>query len=515
MHQINLFTLISTRLHAIRHKIRKIRTSSKSNLDMLPHSVVNRIIMFHILGVLVTFVFTLSSTAIMIEATLIQNSLELKGPCNASKCLSPSAIDPHLQVEIVYQGNFSFEYDQVSPVSAMAFLNNDILILNKNNGTVLKLENHSDGTYHATMPLLDVEVANKQERGLLGITVLKDENKINVFGKNNLQPKYVFLYFTESKKNDGSDICQVTFYCDPSTSPLGNRIYRYELQDNKLQNPKLLLDLPATPAPGHNGGAIELGPDSNLYVTVGDLVGLINHSSSTKAQNFKNGTDADGRAGILRITQDGKEAKSIIGNSYPLDRYFAYGIRNSFGIDFDPVTGYLWDTENGPHYGDEINLVRPGFNSGWNVVQGIWRPVKPDLEDFIAGDQFSNRNDLVDFGGKGKYSNPEFTWKNTTGPSGMTFLDSDKLGKKYENDLFVGSFNLGVIFHFDLNSNRTGLDLEGMLNDKIADSNEELKDVIFLRGLGRITDVEVGPEGYLYVLSNYANKATIFRIMPT
>ena len=131
-----------------------------------------------------------------------------------------------------------------------------------------------------------------------------------------------------------------------------------------------------------------------MYVTVGDLVGLINHSSSTKAQNFKNGTDADGRAGILRITQDGKEVKGIIGNSYPLDRYFAYGIRNSFGIDFDPVTGYLWDTENGDHYGDEINLVKPGFNSGWNIVQGIWRPVKPGLEDFTAGDQFSSRTDL-------------------------------------------------------------------------------------------------------------------------
>jgi glucose/arabinose dehydrogenase len=97
----------------------------------------------------------------------------------------------------------------------------------------------------------------------------------------------------------------------------------------------------------------------------------------------------------------------------------------------------------------------------------------------------------------------------------MIFLNSDKLGKKYENDLFVGSFNFGMIFHFDLNSNRTELDLKGLLNDKIADSNEELEDIIFSRGLGGITDIEVGPDGYLYVLSNYVNKATIFRIMPT
>lgn len=156
--------------------------------------------------------------------------------------------------------------------------------------------------------------------------------------------------------------------------------------------------------------------------------------------------------------------------------------------------------------------MKPGFNSGWNIVQGIWRPVKPGLDDFIAGDQFTGRKDLVDFGGKGKYSNPEFTWKNTIGPSAIKFLNSDKLEKKYENDLFVGSFNLGMIFHFDLNSNRTELDLKGLLNDKVADSNEELEDIIFSRGLGGITDIEVGPDGYLYVLSNYVNKATIFRI---
>ena len=55
-----------------------------------------------------------------------------------------------------------------------------------------------------------------------------------------------------------------------------------------------------------------------------------------------------------------------------MNLYYAYGIRNSFGIDFDPVTGKLWDTENGPGYGDEINLVKPGFNSGWGKIQGMW-----------------------------------------------------------------------------------------------------------------------------------------------
>jgi aldose sugar dehydrogenase len=73
----------------------------------------------------------------------------------------------------------------------------------------------------------------------------------------------------------------------------------------------------------------------------------------------------DGRGGILRVTQDGEIVQpSILGDEHPLDMYYAYGIRNSFGIDFDPETGNLWDTENDPSFGDEINLVEPGFNSG-------------------------------------------------------------------------------------------------------------------------------------------------------
>ena len=87
----------------------------------------------------------------------------------------------------------------------------------------------------------------------------------------------------------------------------------------------------------------------------------------------------------------------IIGTTHPLNKYIAYGVRNSFGLDFDPVTHKLWDTENGPSSNDEINLVDPGFNSGWKDLMGF----------APAGFNFNN---LVNFGGKGKYSNPEFVW---------------------------------------------------------------------------------------------------------
>src|SRR5919197_1925011 len=112
-----------------------------------------------------------------------------------------------------------------------------------------------------------------------------------------------------------------------------------------------------------------IGPDNNLYLAIGDQ-----ETSLTKAQNIQNGTDPIGNGGILTLTQDGQPAGSgILGNKYPLNMYYAYGIRNSFGIGFDPITKKLWDTEVGPAAQDEINLVQPGFNSGWRQIQGAFQ----------------------------------------------------------------------------------------------------------------------------------------------
>jgi len=122
-----------------------------------------------------------------------------------------------------------------------------------------------------------------------------------------------------------------------------------------------------------------------------------------------------------------------------------------------------------------------------------------------------NPEDLWDFDGKGKYSDPKFVWNQTVAPTALSFLNSDKLGKRYENDLFVASFNLGVIYHFDLNENRMALKLPPPLNMTFA-QNEDLKELIFARGLGKVTDMQVGPDGKLYILSKYYNKPTIFRI---
>jgi glucose/arabinose dehydrogenase len=422
--------------------------------------------------------------------------------------------DPNLKAELIFEG--------LDNPTAMAFLGpDDILVLDKDKGTV-------NGDMQEE-PLVDLDVANKVERGLLGIAVAKETQPEGGGDKNEAPKTYVFLYLTESSdKEDGTDMCEKKNFCT-SGDPIGHRLYRYELKGNQMINPQLLLDLPANPGADHVGGALVLGPDKNVYLITGDgdsceydscKDSIDSSVINAQTANVENGDPPEGRGGILRITQDGRVVggKGILGDDYPLNLYYAYGIRNSLGLDFDSVTGNLWDTENGPGFGDEINLVKPGFNSGWHMVQGIWPITSSELLDptpeekgYPDNNEISEApDDLVDFNHTGKYSNPELTWNIPKGITAIKFLNSDKLGKQYENDLFVGLFLGGTVYHFDLNEDRTQLDLQGLLSDKVVDRKEDLEDAIFAEGFQGIVDIEVSPDGYLYVLSY---DGTIHRIV--
>jgi glucose/arabinose dehydrogenase len=404
---------------------------------------------------------------------------------------------PNLAIE-KYVGGMEFP-------SSMAFLGpDDILVLEKNTGQVKRIVN---GTL-LEEPVLDVPVAVKDERGLLGIAITKD---------NQTDATFVFLYYTESAR-DGDDL--------EGKDPLGNRLYRYEFADGKLVNGELLLDLPAKVASHHNGGRIAIGPDNNVYLIVGDLQepGQTPLAHITTAQNIANSLYPDGTSAILRMTQDGKPVSNILGGIYPLELYYAYGIRNSFGIDFDPVTDKLWDTENGPDFGDEINLVEPGFNSGWRRIQGMEE--NPDrVNTLVQFPGLSAKDESLvgrlqqfwfEITGRsgGKYSNPEFVWNIPVAPTAIRFLNSDALGEGYVNDAFVASFNTGNIYHFELNDDRTGFVLGGNLSDAVADKFNAADSLIFAKNFGRITDMEIGPDGYLYVLTIKGMEGTIYRIVP-
>jgi len=394
----------------------------------------------------------------------------------------PVTVNPRFSVERIFTGHFE--------PSSMTFLApNDILVLDRDAGKVYRVTNGD-----VSGPILDVKVGTVGYRGLLGVAAANEKTITTVF-----------LYFTEAPKHDGDDATKKPI------NPLGNRLYRYDLVDNKLINPKQLIDLPAMPGPRHAGGVVAIGPDDNIYLTIGDLDGTFRYKQyETKAQNFQQGIIPDGRSGILVVTQEGKPTeKNTLGNSFPLNLYYAYGIRNSFGIDWDPVTGYLWDSENGPNFGDELNLVQPGFNSGWASVQGYW---KPELEKM--GPLNLRPNDLVSFGGHGTYSAPEFTWLNPVAPSAIKFLDTSNYGSEYKNDLLVGDANNGNIYDFDLDGQRKNFELSGRLSDKIANNNGELNDLVFANGFGKVTDMEIGPDGLLYVLSTQEHLANIYRISP-
>lgn len=399
------------------------------------------------------------------------------------KLTGPVITDPKLKTEVVYK--------KLNRPVSMAFLGpDDILVLENRKGTVVRIINGEK----LARPLLDVNVA--EHDGLLGIAIAKN---VSVNGSG--IATYVFLYYTEARNEDRED----------DNHTIGNRLYRYELAENgsKLVNPKLLLDLPA--APMHNGGPVLIGPDNLLYVSVGELesVGEKAPTNRNKAINYKNGVEPDGRAGILRMTMEGRAAGRILGDTGPLSLYYGYGIRNSFGMDFDPLTKKLWLTDNGPNFGDEINLVEPGFNGGWAYISGMMRMAN---ESNYEG--YPLPTSLVDFDRKGKYSPPKFTWNHTVGPTALKFLTSNEYGKDYENDMFIGEGNNGRIYHFDLNQNRTELYFQGSLADKVANSDKELDDVIFAKGFRPfdVTDLVVGPDGYLYVVAMVQGK--IFKIVP-
>ena len=111
---------------------------------------------------------------------------------------------------------------------------------------------------------------------------------------------------------------------------------------------------------------------------------------------------------------------------------------------------------------------------------------------------------LFYFNGKGHYSEPEFIWDKTVAPTALVFLDSQSLGKEYENDLFVGSADGGRLFHFDLSEDRRELVLEGDIADKVAKNSEDYGNSLFGEGFFLITDLEVGPgDGYLYIVAPF------------
>ena len=432
----------------------------------------------------------------------------LSVPCTDNELASAGAEmvlkDPNLEVELLA------ELEVGEWPTAMAFLGQDDILVLTQQGKINRILNGN----LLENPLLELEVDSGGEGGLLGIAMT------NQSGEENEDERQVFLYYTEKEQRTDDDCqgkeCEVNEY-------IFNRLYKYELKDGRFTNGSQLVEIPVgwdAPNPemadDHFGGAVTIGPDNNVYLATGDGGTCWDEEScqraisggflAAKTANDKEGDAPIGKGGILYLTQNGEPVDNLLSDEYPLNLYYAYGIRNSFGIDFDPVTGNLWDAENGPFFGDEINLVEPGFNSGWAKIQGEWlirdytqlKPTDPEKGYHYSSSAYQNDPELEDFDGKGTYSAPEFVWNSSVGLTSLKFFNSDALGKEYKNDMFVGSFH-GLLFHFDLDEERRNFTLQEPLTDKVANSDDEMNSIIFGSGLGAITDIEVGPDGNLYL----------------
>jgi glucose/arabinose dehydrogenase len=396
--------------------------------------------------------------------------------------------------------------DGLSFPTSMVFINDkELLISEKDKGTI-RLVSLDDGSVKKE-PLLKVNVDAEGERGLLGIAAITKRNST----MNN----------KDTITNSDTDV--FVYYTDAEVSR--NRIYKYRWNGDSLINPQLILDLPTEPGPYHQGGKLKVSPDNKfLYAVVGDL-----NAPNSRLQNFEGGEELNDTSVILKINLDNNNtlsppssnsvdgifcpsAYSTTANEKPSKRnycYYAYGIRNSFGLAFDPMTGQLWDTENGEDSYDEINLVEPGFNSGWAQIMG---PFDRNINNTVQAS-------LVNFTSS-HYADPAFSWRYPIGVTDIEFLNSTNLGSKYRNNIFVGDINNGNLYYFKVNDSRTGLAFDqtlyssdDKLTDVVADDTNEYSAITFGTNFGRITDIETGLDGLLYVLSYGEGK--IYRIMPS
>jgi aldose sugar dehydrogenase len=405
----------------------------------------------------VSKMFPLLITSIVIFFAV--NILTFSSPNVQTVYAQANINDPSLKAELI-TGGLSFP-------TSMAFVDdNNILVLEKD-GAVRLISNGA----MQDASVLQVPVDSKNERGLLGIAISGSGNNATSPSPTSDQPATVFLYYTEQGEEE-----------------LRNRVYKYQWNGQSLVNPTLLLDLPAGPGTNHQGGKMVIGPDGYLYVVVGEM------QREGQLQNIQSGDAPDDTGVIFRInTGDGSAAPDNPFKGDVINRYYAYGVRNSFGLSFDPITGVLWDAENGEDSYDEINIVDPGFNSGWKAVMG---PISS------AG---VSEDSLVQLSGS-KYYDPVFSWADSFGITDIEFLNSNKLGQKYANNIFVGDITQGNLHFFEVNQNRNGLQFNTQsqpgLSDLVAGTDEESSSVVLGTGFIGITDIETGPDGLLYILTH-------------
>ena len=480
---------------------------------------------------IITIVVTPSASGqITNSATVSANESDFDSTNNTASTMtliqpaaaSPTMLDDNLTVSTVVAG--------LDQPTSLAFIGaNDFLVLERATGKVQRIVN---GALHSTP--LDLAVNNASERGLLGIALHPG------FAQNG----FVYLFWTESSTGaDTATIDQIPL--------LGNRVDRYLWNGAGLTFDRNLIKLRALqqdagqPARGnHNGGVIRFGPDGKLYIIFGD------NGRRGFLQNLATGgpvpddqfggpapDDAHMTGVILRLNDDGSTptdnpffnaTTNLTGEAAAnIKKIFAYGIRNSFGMDFDPLSGALWTQENGDDAFDEINRVTPGFNGGWIQTIGPISRVaefKSIETTYAAGNLQQLRwppSNIADTPQQAlsrmfmlpgaQYVDPEFSWKYALAPSPIGFVKGGGLGPQFEGDLFVGASRTtllnGFLFRFKLTTDRQHFSFsDPRLADRVADNLDkfdltESESLVVGKDFGITTDIQTGPNGNVFVVS--------------
>ena len=453
-----------------------------------------------------------------------------------------SLVDPALSVSTVISG--------LSQPISMAFIGpNDFLVTEKASGQVKRVTN---GVVAGVV--LDLAVNSNSERGLLGMALHPEFPTV----------PWVYLYNTESSTGADSNVAtQVPL--------LGNRVDRFVWNGTTLSFDRNIIRLRsfqndhnnvANPSlevfrANHNGGVLRFGPDGKLYIIIGD-----NGRRGWDQNNLEGPVPDDDFGGpepdnahltgvILRLNEDGStpednpfhESGEQIGRKIGgalgeevgrnLQKVFAYGVRNSFGMTFDPKKGDLWTTENGGLSFDEVNHVPRGFNGGWIQFMGpLSRVAEFRALEIAAGTGANGPNGLQQlrypatrisetpqdakrrlFDVPGSHpEDPAFSWKRVVPPAALGFINGTNLGEQYDGDLIVGSAvaratNAGHLYRFRLNGGRNRFVFDDdKLKDTVADNlasddfTTEGDEILFGTNFGIVTDIQTGPDGNLYLV---------------
>jgi glucose/arabinose dehydrogenase len=317
-----------------------------------------------------------------------------------------------------------------SPVGFTFTPGGRLVYLERNTGWI-RFRNLQTGADHRTYRISNVNFSG--ERGALGVAL----------HPNWPTARYVYAFATRN-----------------TSGGLRNQVLRIKLQSGRAVAVRTILSAGAGPATNHNGGRILFGPDKKLYVVIGD--NAVPSNSQDRSNNL--------RGKILRLNPDG----STPGTNPFGSRIWAYGIRNSIGLAFDPQNGRLWESENGPNCNDEVNRIVKGGNHGWGPNASC-----PNTNNSGPTPRIS----------------PKHTFVSPVGLTGLAFCDACGLGASFNGDLLIGAVNDGRIRRFDLNGARSGFDAGPLM---------------VLDRPGPVLSLEVAPNGRIF----FSDFGAIYRLAP-